>query len=125
MQYSVPPSSSSTTTLICPTPSLDSLRACVSSSSDSAYLPLAPPYHILPNTPYFRNATIIPPPVRDGSNVSILQRIINRYLESMEIHDELQRMEIENMLIFDDEITLKESVEDVKTSLKCPWWHSE
>ncbi|CAD6195383.1 unnamed protein product [Caenorhabditis auriculariae] len=61
------------------------------------YLPLAPPYHILPDTPFFRNTNIIPPPRRPNEGVGTLQRILNRYLESMEQNDEQQIAELEEL----------------------------
>ncbi|CAI4233102.1 unnamed protein product [Auanema sp. JU1783] len=49
------------------------------------FLQLAPPYHHIPNTPYFRRAYIVPPPIVNTEGLSSLQRIINRYLLSMKI----------------------------------------
>ncbi|VDL62752.1 unnamed protein product [Nippostrongylus brasiliensis] len=56
-------------------------------NSDSAkrprYLPLAPPYHLLPNTSFFRKAAIKPPPTYNSDGLPPLKRIINRYLASI------------------------------------------
>ncbi|VBB25707.1 unnamed protein product [Acanthocheilonema viteae] len=55
------------------------------------FLNLPAPYHLLPNTPYFRRAPIVPPPTRSLSTteqIPIQQRIINRYLASMKMDDE-------------------------------------
>ncbi|VDN06327.1 unnamed protein product [Thelazia callipaeda] len=55
------------------------------------FLNLPAPYHLLPDTPYFRRAPIVPPPTRNLSTteqISVQQRIINRYLASMKIDDE-------------------------------------
>ncbi|PAV78899.1 hypothetical protein WR25_13205 [Diploscapter pachys] len=60
----------------------------VDTSSDSSYLPLAPPYHILPDTAYFRSATIIPPPNQSNEGLPTLKRIHNRYITSMMYADE-------------------------------------
>ncbi|KAK5966452.1 hypothetical protein GCK32_015522 [Trichostrongylus colubriformis] len=47
------------------------------------YLPLAPPYHLLPNTSFFRKAAIKPPPTYCSDGLPPLKRIINRYLASI------------------------------------------
>ncbi|RCN34764.1 hypothetical protein ANCCAN_19386 [Ancylostoma caninum] len=47
------------------------------------YLPLAPPYHLLPNTSFFRKASIKPPPSYITDGLPPLKRIINRYLSSI------------------------------------------
>ncbi|VDK76200.1 unnamed protein product [Litomosoides sigmodontis] len=60
-------------------------------SKKSRFLNLPAPYHLLPDTPYFRRALIVPPPIRNLSTterIPIQQRIINRYLASMKMDDE-------------------------------------
>uniref|UniRef100_A0A915PN09 RRM domain-containing protein n=1 Tax=Setaria digitata TaxID=48799 RepID=A0A915PN09_9BILA len=55
------------------------------------FLNLPAPYHLLPDTPYFRRAPIVPPPTRSLSateQMPVQQRIINRYLASMKLDDE-------------------------------------
>ncbi|KAK6755351.1 hypothetical protein RB195_013993 [Necator americanus] len=47
------------------------------------YLPLAPPYHLLPNTSFFRRTSIKPPPTYSTDGLPPLKRIINRYLASI------------------------------------------
>ncbi|XGW04521.1 hypothetical protein V3C99_015588 [Haemonchus contortus] len=47
------------------------------------YLPLAPPYHLLPNTSFFRKTAIKPPPTYCSDGLPPLKRIINRYLASI------------------------------------------
>ncbi|CAI5452923.1 unnamed protein product [Caenorhabditis angaria] len=66
-----------------------STTTLVPSSCSSGFLPLPPPYHILPDTPYFRKAIIIPPKrnIHSEEHVPILQRVINSYLYSMEVND--------------------------------------
>ncbi|CAJ0590911.1 unnamed protein product [Cylicocyclus nassatus] len=59
------------------------------------YLPLAPPYHLLPNTSFFRKASIKPPPTYSSYGLHPLRRIINRYLASilvdqMKLEEELK-----------------------------------
>uniref|UniRef100_A0AAF5PKF5 Uncharacterized protein n=1 Tax=Wuchereria bancrofti TaxID=6293 RepID=A0AAF5PKF5_WUCBA len=62
-----------------------------SGNENNRFLNLPAPYHLLPYTPYFRQAPIVPPPTRSLSTTEqmpIQQRIINRYLASMKIDDE-------------------------------------
>uniref|UniRef100_A0AAF5RY61 RRM domain-containing protein n=2 Tax=Wuchereria bancrofti TaxID=6293 RepID=A0AAF5RY61_WUCBA len=62
-----------------------------SGNEKNRFLNLPAPYHLLPDTPYFRQAPIVPPPTRSLSTTEqmpIQQRIINRYLASMKIDDE-------------------------------------
>ncbi|KAK6112486.1 hypothetical protein QQG55_47890 [Brugia pahangi] len=62
-----------------------------SGNEKNRFLNLPAPYHLLPDTPYFRRAPIVPPPTRSLSTTEqmpIQQRIINRYLASMKIDDE-------------------------------------
>ncbi|VDM70211.1 unnamed protein product [Strongylus vulgaris] len=47
------------------------------------YLPLPPPYHLLPNTSFFRKASIKPPPTYSTDGLCPLKRITNRYLASI------------------------------------------
>ncbi|KJH52192.1 hypothetical protein DICVIV_01657 [Dictyocaulus viviparus] len=47
------------------------------------YLPLAPPYHLLPNTLFFRKTFIKPPPTYCSDGLPPLKRIINRYVASI------------------------------------------
>ncbi|KHN78005.1 hypothetical protein Tcan_03665 [Toxocara canis] len=74
---------------------------CVKAQSESANdsqcfmktgpLTLPAPYHLLPDTPYFRKALIVPPPVRGPTVIKrppLLSRIISRYLASMTADDE-------------------------------------
>ncbi|VDK50968.1 unnamed protein product [Anisakis simplex] len=56
-------------------------------------LALPAPYHLLPNTPYFRKAVIIPPPVRGPTVIRhppLAIAIVNRYVASM-IADDRER----------------------------------
>ncbi|MCP9262978.1 hypothetical protein DINM_006341 [Dirofilaria immitis] len=65
--------------------------SCNSGSEKNRFLNLPAPYHLLPDTPYFRRAPIVPPPTRSLSaieQIPIQQRIINRYLASMKMDDE-------------------------------------
>ncbi|PAV78992.1 hypothetical protein WR25_10318 [Diploscapter pachys] len=68
----------------------------VDTSSNSSYLPLAPPYHILPDTAYFRSATIIPPPNQSNEGLPTLKRIHNRYITSMMYADEQETALLES-----------------------------
>ncbi|KAK6024575.1 hypothetical protein OSTOST_09613 [Ostertagia ostertagi] len=53
------------------------------------YLPLAPPYHLLPNTSFFRKTAIKPPPTYCSDGLPPLKRIINRYLASILVSEQL------------------------------------
>uniref|UniRef100_A0A0R3RW57 SCP domain-containing protein n=1 Tax=Elaeophora elaphi TaxID=1147741 RepID=A0A0R3RW57_9BILA len=62
-----------------------------SGNAKNRFLNLPAPYHLLPDTPYFRRAPIIPPPTRESSStrqMPIQQCIINHYLSSMKMDDE-------------------------------------
>uniref|UniRef100_A0A0K0DK36 Uncharacterized protein n=1 Tax=Angiostrongylus cantonensis TaxID=6313 RepID=A0A0K0DK36_ANGCA len=68
-------------------------------------LPLPPPYHLLPNTSFFRKTSIKPPPIYCSDGLPPLKRIINRYVASilvdhMRLEEELQIFLQENREIF-------------------------
>ncbi|KAJ1356966.1 hypothetical protein KIN20_014967 [Parelaphostrongylus tenuis] len=48
------------------------------------FLPLPPPYHLLPNTPFFRKALIKPPPYCPNGTPP-LKSIINRYAANVQV----------------------------------------
>ncbi|GMT05426.1 hypothetical protein PENTCL1PPCAC_27600, partial [Pristionchus entomophagus] len=75
-------------------------RPDASAVDGGAFLSLAPPYHLLPNTPYFRKAPIAPPPLKAPVPPAGAQRVINRYLNSMKVMDNLGEMEIQSLMCF-------------------------
>ncbi|EYC36704.1 hypothetical protein Y032_0865g2757 [Ancylostoma ceylanicum] len=75
------------------------------------YLPLAPPYHLLPNTSFFRKTSIKPPPSYITDGLPPLKRIINRYLASILVdHVKLE----EQLRLFIEERKKHEEIEQRK-----------
>lgn len=83
----------------------------------AGFIQLPPPYHLLPDTAFFRKTRIVPPPtIRIERTVPLAQKITDQYIVSARRGDFLSKTN-EPRIVHPPQINMS------KLELKCSWWN--